>query len=124
MPYFSRIFIRKKKFFRQEGWHYELENAEAPLKLNGVVYNEMKGAFSSPEEVLDREVFKLSVSRYYLMVWKSGGDPNVIPELSYSEFLEFHKTLLSSGQQLYLPVWKYGYGRTFKLDGRTLSFQI
>ena len=46
-----------EEIFRQEGWHYELEDVSGPLKLNGVVYNEMKGAFSSPEEVLDREIF-------------------------------------------------------------------
>ena len=45
---------REEKIFRQEGWHYEMETEDSPLTLNGVVYNEMKGAFSSPESVLDR----------------------------------------------------------------------
>ena len=48
---------REEKIFRQEGWHYELEKEEDELKINGVVYNEMKGAFSSPDDMLDREVF-------------------------------------------------------------------
>ena len=45
-----------KEIFCQEGWHYEMEDINAPLTINGVVYNEMKGAFSSPEEVLSREI--------------------------------------------------------------------
>lgn len=75
--FFPNIY-QKEEIFRQEGWHYELENAEAPLKLNGVVYNEMKGAFSSPEEVLDREVFNSLFPDTPYGV-ESGGDPNVIP---------------------------------------------
>ena len=47
---------REEKIFRQEGWHYELENPEDELKLNGVVYSEMKGAFSSPDDVFEREI--------------------------------------------------------------------
>ena len=46
----------KEEIFRQEGWHYELEEPDGELTINGVVYNEMKGAFSSPEDVLDREI--------------------------------------------------------------------
>ena len=47
---------QKEEIFRQEGWNYHLEQKEGPLTYNGVVYNEMKGAFSSPDEVLDREI--------------------------------------------------------------------
>ena len=47
---------KEEKIFRQEGWHYEMESEDEPLTLNGVVYNEMKGAFSSPDDVHDREV--------------------------------------------------------------------
>ena len=74
----------------QEGWHYELEDADAPLTYNGVVYNEMKGAFSSPESVLDRYTRKvLFPDTCY--GFESGGDPAEIPLLTYEEFLEFHK---------------------------------
>lgn len=79
----------KEEIFRQEGWHYELEDTEAPLTLNGVVYNEMKGAFSSPEDVLDREIFNSLFPDTPYGV-ESGGDPRVIPDLKYSEFLSFH----------------------------------
>lgn len=78
------------KIFRQEGWHYELESPEDMLTINGVVYNEMKGAFSSPESVLERSLLNnLYPDTTYSN--ESGGDPDVIPELSYEEFLAFHK---------------------------------
>lgn len=78
------------KIFMQEGWHYELESPESDLIYNGVVYNEMKGAFSSPEEVLDRFTRKvLFPDNCYGQ--ESGGDPAFIPNLTYDEFLNFHK---------------------------------
>lgn len=78
------------KTFRQEGWSYELEREDAKLKYNGVVYNEMKGAFSSPEGVLDRMVLNsLFPDTSYSN--ESGGDPEEIPSLSYEQFLAFHK---------------------------------
>ncbi len=79
-----------EEIFRQEGWHYELEDVDAELTLNGVVYNEMKGAFSSPDDVLEREIMAtLFPDTPYGN--ESGGDPQVIPELTYEQFLEFHK---------------------------------
>ena len=76
--------------FRQEGWHYELDEA-GELNLNGVVYNEMKGAFSSPDSVLFREI---STALYPHTTYgcESGGDPEKIPELTYEQFLDFHRT--------------------------------
>lgn len=82
---------KKEEIFRQEGWSYQLEDINGPLKYNGVVYNEMKGAFSSPDEVLEREIMN-SLFPDTPYGCESGGDPNHIPELSYEEFLEFHKT--------------------------------
>ena len=82
---------RKEEIFRQEGWSYHLENTEGPLTYNGVVYNEMKGAFSSPDEVLEREIMD-SLYPDTAYGCESGGDPDVIPELSYEEFLDFHRT--------------------------------
>ena len=81
---------KNESIFRQEGWHYELENAEDELKINGVVYNEMKGAFSSPDDVLEREMMN-SLYPHTTYGCESGGDPAVIPELTYEEFLDFHK---------------------------------
>ncbi len=82
---------KEEKIFRQEGWHYELEREDAPLTINGVVYNEMKGVYSSPESVLDRYIQKLLYpDNCYTQ--ESGGDPEVIPELTYEQFLDFHRT--------------------------------
>lgn len=82
---------KEEKIFRQEGWHYELETEDAPLIYNGVVYNEMKGAYSSPESLLDSCTQKtLFPDNCYGR--DSGGDPVHIPELTYEKFLDFHKT--------------------------------
>ena len=80
----------KEEIFRQEGWHYEMESEDGELTLNGVVYNEMKGAFSSPEGVLEREVLA-SLYPDTTYANESGGDPEKIPELSWEAFLDFHR---------------------------------
>lgn len=78
------------KTFRQEGWSYELEAPDGELKYNGVVYNEMKGAFSSPDGVLDRMILNsLFPDTSYSN--ESGGDPDAIPSLTYEDFLNFHR---------------------------------
>ena len=78
------------KIFKQEGWHYEMDSKDSELTINGVVYNEMKGAFSSADDVLSREIQN---SLYPDITYgiESGGDPDVIPELSYEEYLDFHR---------------------------------
>lgn len=81
---------KNEKLFRQEGWHFELESEESDLIYNGVVYNEMKGAFSSPEEVMGRYNKQL-LFPHTPYAFESGGDPEVIPDLSYEDFLDFHK---------------------------------
>ena len=79
-----------QEIFKQEGWHYELESEDAPVTINGVVYNEMKGAFSSPDDVLSRQIMtSLFPDTTYANV--SGGDPLHIPELTYEEYLDFHR---------------------------------
>lgn len=81
---------KEEKIFMQEGWHYELDSKDSDLIYNGVVYNEMKGAFSSPEEVLDRFTRKvLFPGNCYGQ--ESGGDPSFIPDLTYEDFLNFHR---------------------------------
>jgi len=92
--------------FMQEGWHYELNNTDEPLSIKGVVYNEMKGAFSSPEQVLfgkiQESLFPDTVYRF-----ESGGDPESIPDLTYEQFLNFHKNYYHpSNSYIYL----YGNG--------------
>jgi hypothetical protein len=81
---------RDPEIFMQEGWHYELESREDELTLNGVVYNEMKGAFSSPDDVVNREILN-SLFPDNAYHFESGGDPKVIPELTYEDFIAFHQ---------------------------------
>ena len=82
---------KREEIFRQEGHDLHLEDPEGPLTISGVVYNEMKGAFSSPDEVLERNIMNtLFPDTCYGL--ESGGDPEVIPELTYEQFLDFHRT--------------------------------
>ena len=85
---FNPLIMKQKNIFLQEGWHYEIDEETDELKYNGVVYNEMKGATSDPERILDNEInkslFKSSCYRY-----DSGGDPDEIPNLSYEDFVSF-----------------------------------
>ncbi len=77
--------------FSQEGWHYELEAQDGELTMNGVVYSEMKGAYSAPDQVLSREVLNSLFPDTTYGV-ESGGDPDVIPQLTYEQYLDFHRT--------------------------------
>lgn len=86
--FYPNIYSRKE-IFEQEGWHYELERRDGELTYNGVVYNEMKGAFSSPEQVLYRMITTTLFPDTTYSV-ESGGDPDHIPELTYEQFLDFH----------------------------------
>ncbi len=76
---------------RQEGWHYELDAPDAPLSLKGVVFNEMKGAYSDPESRLG-DIVQQSLYPDTGYALDSGGDPEVIPELGYDRFKAFHET--------------------------------
>lgn len=76
---------------QQEGWHYELDSPDAPLTYKGVVFNEMKGNYSSPDNVLG-DVALHSIFPENLYAFDSGGDPAAIPDLTYSQFKAFHET--------------------------------
>ena len=87
---FQPLFKENPQILAQEGWHYHLENADDELTYKGVVYNEMKGAFGSPE----RQVYQEISSRLYensIYRFESGGDPDAIPELTQKEFIEYHE---------------------------------
>lgn len=88
--FFPKIYD-KKEILMQEGWRYHLENVEDPIVYKGVVYNEMKGAFSSSEEIGFRYI-KESLFPDTTYANESGGAPSQIPNLSYEEFLNFHRT--------------------------------
>lgn len=87
--FYPRIYD-KKEIFLQEGWHYELRNPAEDLRYKGVVYNEMRGAYSSPDSYVYKELDK---GLYPNSIYSndSGGDPYEIPNLTYEEFLDFHK---------------------------------
>ena len=82
---FAPNLLRNPAIFSQEGWHYEYDEETNKLSINGVVYNEMKGAYSSPDELsgvaLNRALFSDEIYRY-----DSGGDPDAIPSLTYEKF--------------------------------------
>lgn len=82
--------LLERSTFEQEGWHYHKESDQAPLEFQGVVYNEMKGAFSDPIRLIFHHIFSglMPGSTY---AHESGGDPKNIPDLSYEGFCNFHK---------------------------------
>lgn len=79
-----------EEILKQEGWHYELESLEDELTYNGVVYNEMKGVYSDPNQQLAR-LIQLSLLPDTTYACESGGEPSAIPQLTYEAFLDFHK---------------------------------
>ena len=81
---------REQNIFRQEGWHYEAESADSEITVNGVVYNEMKGALSSADDILGREINAV-LYPHTPYRHESGGDPVNIPDLTYENYLEFHR---------------------------------
>lgn len=82
--------LQNPQILMQEGWHYELDKKDGELTYNGVVYNEMKGALSSPDALLNNAAMeKLFPDTTYNV--ESGGDPDVIPTLSFCEFTDFHR---------------------------------
>lgn len=81
---------QEEKIFRQEGWNYHLDDMDGELTINGVVYNEMKGAFSSPDDVLGRQTMNALFPDTPYGV-ESGGDPDFIPDLTYEQYLDFHR---------------------------------
>ncbi len=87
--FYPNIYTRKE-ILMQEGWHYELDEETQELKYNGVVYNEMKGVFSSAEQQLYRIIEK-SLHESTAYGYESGGDPDYITDLTYEDFLDFHR---------------------------------
>lgn len=87
--FFPNIY-RYQEIFMQEGWHYELDSPGGALEYRGVVYNEMKGVFSSPESVLFRKIPE-SLYPDTPYAFESGGDPEDIPRLTYEQFLSYHR---------------------------------
>ncbi|MCR5757566.1 MAG: insulinase family protein [Selenomonas sp.] len=98
---FYPAMLQNPQILMQEGWHYEIDQADAPLAYSGVVYNEMKGALSAPDDLLESRIMAaLYPDTTY--GYESGGDPEAIPQLSYEMFKNFH-------QRYYHPSNSYIY---------------
>jgi len=107
----------------QEGWHYELETVDGPLTFKGVVFNEMKGAYSSPDNLLGRYSQQATFPNNTYGV-DSGGDPTVIPDLTYEQFKRFHETYYHPSNAL---IFFYGdddpQERLRRMDGYLSEFE-
>lgn len=123
--YLDAVFFPKmytcKNVFLQEGWHYEVFNKDDEIKYNGVVYNEMKGALSNKDEVLSEAVlnnlFPNSTYKYI-----SGGDPEHITDLTYEDFINFHKKYYSPSNSYIFLYGKMDFEERLKyLDEEYLS---
>jgi Zn-dependent M16 (insulinase) family peptidase len=105
--YLDAVFypLLPERTLKQEGWHYEIENPAAPLTYKGVVFNEMKGNYSSPDMMIEYEYSQRSLFPDTPYGLDSGGDPQVIPTLTYAEFKAFHETYYHPSNALF---WFYG----------------
>ncbi|MGL6107164.1 insulinase family protein [Romboutsia sp.] len=102
---------KTKEILMQEGWHYHIEEKEEDLTYKGVVYNEMKGAFSSPDGVLMRKIQEtLFPDNTYSN--ESGGDPKYIPDLTYEQFINTHKKYYHPSNSY---IFLYGDGNLDKM---------
>ncbi len=96
--------VRDDRLFKQEGWHYEMDNANSNLTVNGVVYNEMKGVYSDPDSILESAILEnlFNGTNY---AYDYGGNPKEIINLTYDEFIEFHKKYYSPSNAI---IYFYG----------------
>ncbi|XP_042494165.1 presequence protease 2, chloroplastic/mitochondrial-like [Macadamia integrifolia] len=90
--------------FQQEGWHYELDNPSEDISFKGVVFNEMKGVYSQPDNILGRMAQQAMFPDNTYGV-DSGGDPKVIPKLTFEEFKDFHRKYYHPSNA---RIWFYG----------------
>ncbi|GFN35522.1 insulinase family protein [Tepidimicrobium xylanilyticum] len=112
--YLDAVFYPKiyeiPEIFMQEGWHYEIFSEEEKIRYKGVVYNEMQGAYSSPERILGEAIGK-SLYPDTCYQYSSGGNPDVIPELTYDDFLDFHRKFYHPSNSY---IFLYGNGNIEK----------
>ncbi|MEI6123550.1 MAG: insulinase family protein [Bacteroidota bacterium] len=118
---FHPLIYTDPRILKQEGWHYELTDKDSPITYKGVVYNEMKGAYSSPTRELSYQIYKnLFPDNTY--GYESGGYPSAIPTLTSQEFLDFHKKFYTPENSY---IFLYGNGDMDKelefLDAEYLS---
>ncbi|HEY8891136.1 MAG TPA: insulinase family protein [Clostridium sp.] len=94
--------LKDPKILKQEGWHYEINSKTGELNYNGIVYNEMKGNYSSPEVILSNTINE-SLFNDNSYSFDSGGNPDNIPDLTYDKFIEtYKKYYVPSNSSIYL----------------------
>lgn len=96
--------ISNDKIFKQEGWHYEIDNRDSDLKVNGVVFNEMRGVYSNPDSILESSILS-NLFKHTNYEFESGGDPKEIYNLTFDEFKLFHKKFYSPTNSI---IYLYG----------------
>jgi Zn-dependent M16 (insulinase) family peptidase len=115
--------VHDPQVLQQEGWHYELTKPEDPLTIKGVVYNEMKGVYSSPDALLGRRV-QQELFPHNTYAVDSGGNPADIPKLTFQQFQEFHRLYYHPSNS---RIFFYGnddpYQRLVLLDEYLSQFQ-
>ncbi len=107
---FNPLMYQEKNIFLQEGWRYELGDKNQELTYNGIVYNEMKGNYSSPQQILMQKIRKNLLPKT-IYAHDMGGDPEKIPYLDYKEFLALHKKYFHPSNS-YITL--YGDGNTLE----------
>ncbi len=112
--------LEKEEIFRQEGWHYELDSQEGELSCNGVVYNEMKGMYASPDTLIDsalnRALFPDNCYQF-----QSGGDPACIPALTYEEYKAQYREYYHPSGAWFLLDGEMDIGPVLEKIGQALS---
>jgi Zn-dependent M16 (insulinase) family peptidase len=99
--FYPNIF-KDSRILKQEGWHYEVNSKTGDLSYNGIVYNEMKGNYSSPQGILSNTINQ-SLFKDNSYSFESGGNPENIPELTYEKFIEtYKKYYVPSNSSIYL----------------------
>lgn len=96
--------VNNDKIFKQEGWHYEMDSKDSELKVNGVVFNEMRGVYSNPDSILESSILN-NLFKGTNYEYESGGDPKEIYNLTFDEFKAFHKKYYSPTNSI---VYLYG----------------
>lgn len=96
--------VKDDKIFKQEGWHYEIDNKDDDLKVNGVVFNEMRGVYSDPDSILESAILE-NIFANTNYAYESGGNPQEIYNLTFDEFREFHKKYYSPSNAI---IYLYG----------------
>lgn len=112
--------LEREEIFRQEGWHYELDSQEGALSCNGVVYNEMKGMYASPDTLIDsalnRALFPDNCYQF-----QSGGDPACIPALTYEEYKAQYREYYHPSGAWFLLDGEMEIGPVLEKIGQVLS---